>query len=228
MLHTNLFSVGQAQLDINNEFARIKSLDSYMSAFDKLTFKSPIYEYLAFQNLFSDKEYITFFTFPSELRESLKVDKFKLCLRIFKESLTRQTREDKSEYVCLWDNQFKDNLQEIIRECHNGEFPNDWRYEIVDSIIDSLYEHFITYNNDPDLNDFRDYEIVDNLVDISNYNLAKWLSDNNSRGYFEDDCFRNSEGGIHDQIRSRQYEEIDFIMNMLLANLEDHLGLFED
>ena len=229
MLHTNLFSVGQAQLDINNEFARIKSLDSYMTKFDKLTFKSPIYEYLAFHNLFGDKEYITFNTFPDELRESLQVDKFKLCLRIFKESLTRQTREDKSEYVCLWDNQFKDNLQEIIRECHNGEFPNDWRYEIVDSIIDSLYEHFITYNNDPDLDDFRDrsYEIVDNLVDISNYNLAKWLSDNNSRGYFEDDCFSNNNGGIHEQIRSRQYEEIDFIMNMLLANLEDHLGLFE-
>ena len=206
MLHTNLSSVGQAQLDINNEFIRIKSLDSYMSAFDKLTFKSPIYEYLAFQNLFGDKEYITFNTFPDELRESLQVDKFKLCLRIFKESLTRQTREDKSEYVCLWDNQFKDNLQEIIRECHNGEFPNDWRYEIVDSIIDSLYEHFITYNNDPDLDDFRDrsYEIVDNLVDISNYNLAKWLSDNNSRGYFEDDCFSNNNGGIHEQIRSRQ------------------------
>ena len=98
---------------------------------------------------------------------------------------------------------------------------------MVDSIIDSLYEHFITYNNDPDLDDFRDYEIVDNLVDIYNYDLAKWLSDNNSRGYFEDDEFRNDNGDIHDQIRSRQYEEINFIMNMILANLEDHLGLFE-
>ena len=38
---------------------------------------------------------------------------------------------------------------------------------------------------------------------------------------------KNDNGDIHDQIRARQYEEIDFIMNMLLANLEDHLGLFE-
>lgn len=227
MLHTNLFSLGQAQVEMTNEFKKIKALDSYMKSFDKLTFNSPIYEYLAFQNLFGDKEYITFFTFPSELRESLEVDKFRLSLRIFKESLTRDKREDGSEYVCLWETQWKDNLQEIIRECHNGEFPNDWRYEIVESIIDSLYEHFIIYNNDPDLNDFRDYEVIDNLVDISNYDLAKWLSDNNSRGYFEDDCFRNDNGDIHDQIRSRQYEEINFIMNMILANLEDHLGLFE-
>ena len=227
MLHTNLFSLGQAQVEITNEFKRIKALDSYMKLFDQLTFKSPIYEYLAFQNLFGDKKYISFNTFPDELRESLEVDKFRLSLRIFKESLTRDKREDGSEYVCLWETQWKDNLQEIIRECHNGEFPNDWRYEIVESIIDSLYEHFITYDNDPDLNDFRDYEIVDGLVDIYNYDLAKWLSDNNSRGYFEDDCFRNDNGDIHDQIRSRQYEEINFIMNMILANLEDHLGLFE-
>ena len=231
MLHTNLFSLGQAQVEITNEFKRIKALDSYMSAFDQLTFKSPIYEYLAFQNLFGDKKEVNFFTFPSELRESLEVDKFRLSLRIFKESLTRDKREDGSEYVCLWETQWKDNLQEIIRECHNGEFPNDWRYDIVDSIIDSLYEHFITYDNDPVLDDYRDsleLETIDSLVDIYNYDLAKWLSDNNSRGYFEDDEFRNDNGDIHDQIRSRQYEEINFIMNMILANLEDHLGLFED
>ncbi len=224
MLNTNIFSLGQAQKSLTDEFVRIKTLDSYMTKFDKLTFKSPIYEYLAFQNLFGDKEYITFNTFPDELRESLPVDKFRLSLRIFKESLTRDKREDGSEYVCLWENQWNENLQEIIRECHNGEFPNDWRYQIVDSIIESLYEHFITYNNDCDLDE---YEIVDNLVDIYNYDLAKWLSDDNSRGYFEDDCFKNDNGDIHDQIRSRQYEEINFIMNMLLANLEDHFGLFE-
>ena len=230
MLHTNLFSLGQAQVDITNEFKRIKSLDSYMTKFDKLTFKSPIYEYLAFQNLFGDKKYISFNTFPDELRESLEVDKFKLCLRIFKESLTRDKREDGSEYVCLWDNQFKDNLQEIIRECHNGEFPNDWRYEMVDSIIDDLYEHFIILENDIDVDDYRDrsYQVVDGLVDIYNYDLAKWLSDNNSRGYFEDEGFKNDNGDIHDQIRSRQYEEIDFIINMIIANLEDHLGLYQD
>ena len=227
MLHTNICSFAKTQKSLTDEFIRIKTLDSYMTKFDKLTFKSPIYEYLAFHNLFGDKEYITFNTFPSELRESLEVDKFRLSLRIFKESLTRDKRQDGSEYVCLWDNQFKDNLQEIIRECHNGEFPNDWRYEMVDSIIDSLYEHFIIYNNDSDCRDYE-YEIVDNLVDISNYNLTKWLSDNNSRGYFEDDCFSDNKGGIHDQIRSRQYEEISFIMNMILANLEDHLALFED
>ena len=227
MLNTNICSFAQAQKSLTDEFIKIKALDSYMTKFDKLTFNSPIYEYLAFQNLFGDKEYISFNTFPSELRESLEVDKFRLCLKIFKASLTRDKRQDGSEYVCLWESQFKENLQEIIRECHNGEFPNDWRYEMVDSIIDSLYEHFITYENDPDLDDFRDYEIVDNLVDIYNYDLAKWLSDNNSRGYFEDDCFKNDNGDIHDQIRSRQYEEISFIMNMLLANLEDHLGLFE-
>ena len=100
---------------------------------------------------------------------------------------------------------------------------------MVDSIIDDLYEHFITLENDIDVDDYRDrsYQVVDGLVDIYNYDLAKWLSDNNSRGYFEDDEFRNDNGDIHDQIRSRQYEEIDFIMNMILANLEDDLGLFE-
>ena len=227
MLHTNICSFGQAQKSLTDEFIRIKALDSYMTKFDKLTFNSPIYEYLAFQNLYGDKEYITFNTYPDELRESLEVDKFRLCLKIFKESLTRDKREDGSEYVCLWESQWKENLQEIIRECHNGEFPNDWRYEMVDSIIDSLYEHFITYDNDPDLNDFRDYELVDSLVDIYNYDLAKWLSDDNSRGYFEDDSFKNDNGYIHDQIRSRQYEEISFMVNLLLANLDDHFNLFE-
>ena len=115
MLHTNLFSLGQAQVEMTNEFKKIKALDSYMKSFDKLTFKSPIYEYLAFQNLFGDKKEVNFFTFPSELRESLEVDKFRLCLKIFKESLTRDKREDGSEYVCLWETQWKENLQEIIR-----------------------------------------------------------------------------------------------------------------
>lgn len=230
MLHTNSFTFGQAQKSLTDEFIRIKALDSYMKSFDQLTFDSPIYEYLAFHNLYGDKKEVSFNTFPSELRESLEVDKFRLSLRIFKESLTRDKREDGSEYVLLWESQFKENLQEIIRECHNGEFPNDWRYEMVNSIIDDLYEHFITLENDIDVDDYRDrsYQVVDGLVDIYNCDLAKWLSDNNSRGYFEDDSFKDDNGDIHDQIRSRQYEEIDFIMNMLLVNLEDHLGLFED
>ena len=55
MLHTNTTS---KRSSLTDDFKRIKSLDSYMTKFDKLTFKSPIYEYLAFQNLFGDKKYI--------------------------------------------------------------------------------------------------------------------------------------------------------------------------
>ena len=60
MLHTNICSFGQAQMKLTNEFKKINALDSYMKSFDKLTFKSPIYEYLAFQNLFGDKKEVSF------------------------------------------------------------------------------------------------------------------------------------------------------------------------
>ena len=118
----------------------------------------------------------------------IKTKTFRENLETLYNSLERKERElnkvSNQSYYCLKDNlENKEEIQRFIELLHNGELPNDWRYDIIHSLLDSLLHNYDVNNED------EAYEhiniISDSLVNVYNYGLAKWLCEDVSRGYFD-------------------------------------------
>ena len=71
----------------------------------------------------------------------------------------------------------KEKYQEFVRELHDDEMPNNWRYQII---FDLLHNFVNEYEQDQ-LEDCLS-EIADSLVDVYNVDRARWLADDVSRG----------------------------------------------
>lgn len=108
-------------------------------------------------------------------------------------AFTQDKRQDGTSFWCRTDraDESKD-LANFIRECHDAEMPNDWRYETIVSILDALM----------DVEGLEDYEDQDDLVngiaynitDIYNGALLQWYADIPNRVAYIDDA--QSEGLI--------------------------------
>jgi hypothetical protein len=108
-------------------------------------------------------------------------------------AFTQDKRQDGTLFWCLTDRAHKDDedLTPWLMGLHDEELPNDWRYETIVSILDSL--------QDVDLDDEGDYDdlmrgIADNITDIYNGALLQWYADIPSRVAYIDDAV--SEGLI--------------------------------
>ena len=107
---------------------------------------------------------------------STTVDYF-LTAATMRSAFTTKEREDGSTFTaCRDDIAIDSDLETLIRECHDDELPNDWRYEMIVSILDSITE----YDSDTEWSDAA-YEIEDNLTEMSTYKLFQWYADNSSR-----------------------------------------------
>lgn len=108
-------------------------------------------------------------------------------------AFTQDKRQDGSSFWCRTDraDESKD-LANFIRECHDAEMPNDWRYETIVSILDALMdvEGLDDYEDHHDLVD----GIANNNTDIYNADLLQWYADIPSRVAYIDDA--QSEGLI--------------------------------
>ena len=141
-------------------------------------------------------------------------------------SLLKGTRDNKEEYFYLSDEidpDLRDQLQEVIRECHNGEFPNDWRYSIIKEICFTCLDYEMSEGLDQ-LEQYLDnysHEIVDGCVDISTSSLFQWLADIPSRLEFNDDSYMADSSNLSQLAAARQYEEIDFVFYALLNRLNE-------
>jgi len=142
----------------------------------------------------------------------IKTKTFKENLKTLYNSLERRERElnkvSNQSYYCLKDDlENKEEIQRFIELLHNGELPNDWRYDIIHSLLDSLLNNY-DVNNEDEAYEHLDI-ISDSLVNVYNYGLAKWLCDDVSRGFFEDlPSIEGSVTSIYGIIMKRQYEEI--------------------
>jgi hypothetical protein len=82
-----------------------------------------------------------------------------------------QTRPNGETFISMADD-CPEWVADVVRDCHDGELPNDWRYTIIADLFAQLLE-------DPD-----DEYAGAGLVDIYNYDRAQWLADNLGRdGY---------------------------------------------
>lgn len=97
-------------------------------------------------------------------------------------------RADGKPYAYLADD-CPDWLREAVRDAHDGESPNDWRYWVARRIVDDL-----TGVDAPDA-DFLDdhsevYQVADRIADAETTytrDVLEWAAENLSRtGYYED------------------------------------------
>lgn len=99
----------------------------------------------------------------------------------------------------------KETYQDFVRELHDDELPNNWRY----TIITDLLQNFVNEYEQDKLEDCLS-EIADSLVDVYNVDRAKWLADDFSRGCIDLKTLNIDEPNmtIFDLIGQAQYELI--------------------
>lgn len=140
-------------------------------------------------------------------------------------SLIRGTRSNGEDYFYLSDDidpDLRDQFQTIIRECHNDELPNDWRYSTIKRLCSNCLEYDLEdgVNQLDQILDNHISEIVDGIVEVSTSGLFQWLADNPGRTEFSDGPY-DEEFRLSKLAAQRQYEEIDFIAHTLLNSLND-------
>jgi len=137
---------------------------------------------------------------------------FKENLETLYNSLEQKRREPGLGcYYCLKEDlENREEIQRFIQLLHNEESPNNWRYDIIHSLLDSLLNNY-DVNNEEEAYEHIDI-ISDSLVNVYNYGLAKWLCEDVSRGYFDSSLdnaeFIKDDTSIYGIIMKRQYEEI--------------------
>lgn len=140
-------------------------------------------------------------------------------------ALTTTHRPDRSTYTHLSEAAYwqpiRDDLQEVCRLAHRGELPNDWRWEMIESIAQRFLEYSEPEAKAWSADDFQDvvYEIAENLGDYGTSSLAAWISENPSRADFEDEP-ESSFVGIPSLMRWRQIEEIQSMAFEMLNAFE--------
>ena len=100
----------------------------------------------------------------------------------------------------------KETYQDFVKELHDDELPNNWRY----TIITDLLQNFVNEYEQDNLEDYLS-EIADSLVDVYNSDLIKWVNDDISRGCFtigDLDCVDDPSLNTFDLIRKSQYNAI--------------------
>ena len=93
-------------------------------------------------------------------------------------AFTRAKRDDGTTFWCLTDRADQDDLIDWLRDLHDDELPNDWRYETIVNICEAL-----TYEDDLSNADPGELSvgIANNLTDIYNHSLFQWYADNPNR-----------------------------------------------
>ena len=99
----------------------------------------------------------------------------------------------------------KETYQDFVRELHDDELPNNWRYEIITDLL----QNFVNEYDQDDLENYL-HEITDSLVDIYNSDRAKWLADDINRGCIDLKNLNIDQPNmtIFDLIGQAQYEAI--------------------
>lgn len=141
--------------------------------------------------------------------------------------LTVTHRADGTKFTHLSDAPFwdakREKLQEIIFACHDGELPNEWRYSMVDHIVNDLLDRCEPDESPWDVEAFRDvsWEVAEAGADAYTSDNIAWLAENVGRVAFrEPDVVASMDESHQCHIgylaRMRQIEEIEWMVHALL------------
>ena len=144
----------------------------------------------------------------------------------FRSAFQELEREDGTSYWTFTDEaEASEELTEFVRELHDKEWPNDWRFETIISIIDRIIEHSKGSN---DYWEDQSMEIAEALTTIYTGELLQWYADNASRLDYVDQA---REDGIivesqttSDQLTTGQHQAIA----QMAIEIIQKLGLIDD
>lgn len=119
---------------------------------------------------------------------------------------TRATRDDGTGYTRLVDDQ-PDWLYDAVRDAHDGELPNDWRFETCAAIAALIDDG----DGDP-------HSIADGLVDVYTSDLLAWLTPERMAYVDEalEECLVDATTGVESIIRTGQYVCITHMASILV------------
>ena len=132
------------------------------------------------------------------------------------------TREDGTQYWAFTAEarQSVDNLSTVVRELHDEELPNDWRYDTIVSILDALME---ISGEDIEWYDEAS-EIANNLTEINTSALHQWYADNASRSTYHDDAVAEGliaeSATMHQRLAMGQFKCIEGMVHQLIDVLK--------
>ena len=147
-------------------------------------------------------------------------------LSLLAANLVLATRTDGTEYRILREDcPMHDDLQTIVRDAHNDELPNDWRFAMVYDLCHAFLDYSQPQGQVFTADEFRNCigEIAALKVDFSTHALLVWLSDNVSRCHFDDEGAWSSDdlgSSIADLAQRRQQEEIEWMAHSILTGVE--------
>ena len=132
-------------------------------------------------------------------------------------------REDGTTYWHLTDEADTDDLIDWVRDLHDDEMPNDWRYETIVDICTYLMDLIEPINEQSDVSDIA-FSAADSITSIYTSELCQWLADNTGRlSYIDDaqeeglipaeaDTFKRLQIGQFECIRSMAVRIIDKLL----------------
>ena len=144
----------------------------------------------------------------------------------FRSAFQELEREDGSQYWTFTDEaDDSEELKEFVRELHDKEWPNDWRFETITQIIDRIIEHSKGSN---DYWDDQPTDIAEALTTIYTGELLQWYADNASRLSYvdqarEEGIISNSQTAI-EQLTQGQHQAIA----QMAIEIIQKLGLLDD
>ena len=147
-------------------------------------------------------------------------------LALLASSLVLATRTNGTEYRILREDcPLHDDLLAIVRDAHNDELPNDWRYGMVHDLCHAFLEYSQPSPTPWALDDYLEVagDVAELRVDHAHSLALGWLADNVSRCHFDDpeaytsDCSGDDLGQL--AIR-RQLEEVHTMAHAILYGLD--------
>ena len=131
-----------------------------------------------------------------------------------------------SEYYALTEQarQTTDDLTSFIHELHDEEWPNDWRYETIVSILDAIIESSEYMDSDDEGWDGFAFNVAEQLTSIYTSELAAWFADNGSRAKYHQQAVDDGliENGVclSDHLKIAQYTCIEEMAHQILNKLD--------
>lgn len=124
-----------------------------------------------------------------------------------------RTRPSGERYTTLTDD-CPDWLHDAVYSAHDGELPNDWRYETLSSIAALIDDGYDDSGN-----------IADNLVDVYMSDLLHWLAGDINHVAYVDQATEDygPAEGLETTIRQGQFLAIDQMASTILAAVQENV-----
>ena len=134
-----------------------------------------------------------------------------------KAAFTKSTRDDGSTYHHLVAD-VPSAVVDFVRELHDDELPNDWRYAAIVGLLEGICES----NEEIDSNDLA-RELADAETDIGTAALLRWYADNCSRTAYVDaakeEGLIGADTSLVNELQAGQHEALTAMAYQLINRL---------